>query len=147
MSKNIELNSQSGEPVIDPSKIKQQMAEMNQQAAQAAQQPVMTEEEMLKRQQEEEDRLDKALPYLRKQAEATRLEMELTRMDVLIGRANPSQIPGAFGKQLEVECMEAQLAWSNLKLDQQSMMRRALEEKKELEKAQQEDTAKAEVKK
>lgn len=129
--------SQQGgtQPQIDPSNIKQQFAEMNQAAAQA-QQPQMTEEQVLARQKEEEDRLDKVLPYLRKQEEATRLEMELTRMDVLIGRVNPASIPGAFGKQLEVEAMKAQLEWSQLKLDQQEMMRRAMAEKDELLKAQ-----------
>ena len=139
----MELNPEVGpntqgpaQPQIDPSKIKQQFAEMNAQAAANQPQPQMTEAEMLARQKEEEDRLDKVLPYLRKQAEATKLEMDLTRMDVLIGRVNPASIPGAFGKQLEVEAMTAQLQWSQLKLDQQEMIRRAMAEKDELFKQQ-----------
>lgn len=130
---------------IDPGAIKQQYAQMEQQAGQLQ---MLSEEEMLNKQKEEEQKLDAILPYLRKQAEATRLEMELTRMDVLLGRMAPNQIPGAFGKQLEVECMEAQQKWAVSKMEQQEMMKRAMEEKEKLEKIKKatEETTKEETK-
>jgi len=132
---NKEFKPTAKEPVIDPTNIKQQFNQINKQAeeAQQAQPQQMTPEEMDKQRKLQEKMLDETLPYLRKQEEATRLEMQLVRYDVLMGRTPATQIPGTFGKQLEVECMEAQLQWSGMKLDQQAMMKRAMEEKAELE--------------
>lgn len=114
--------------------IKQQYAGMN-----SGQQQSPSQEDIDKQRLDMEVQLDKVLPYLRKQKEATELEMALTKMDCQLGRVHPTQVPGQFGKILEIEAMETQLSWGRLKLEQQEMALRAGEEKKKIEELQKQE--------
>jgi len=132
MTKEMKPGGQTQE-AIDPSKIKQKYAEMNKQANQA---PQLSEAEINERRKLEEEKLDAVLPYLRKQAEATRLEMDLTEMDCKMGRVNPQQIPGMLGKRLQIEAMNDQQTWARLMMAQNEMIQKATEEKAKLEELQ-----------
>jgi hypothetical protein len=57
-------------------------------------------------------------------------------MDVKLGRINPQQVPGILGQKLQVDAMETQLRWAKLKMDQMEMVKRAEEERAELQKQQ-----------
>ncbi len=120
------------QPVIDPSKIKQQYAQAPQQP------PQMSEEEINQKRAEEERKLDMVLPYLEKQHRATTLEMQLTEMDVLLGRINPQQVPGILGQELQIRAMKAQTNWAALRMDQMEMIKRAEEERALLQKEKEE---------
>lgn len=121
------------------SNIKQQFQEMNQ----GAQQNSTTQEEQQRQavvqRKETEKNLKEIMPYLELQAKATKLEMELVRNDVLLGRMNPQSIQGPYGKLLETEMTEIQLKWATVKMEANKTMADALEQKKQLEKMQQDN--------
>ena len=129
MGKEIKLKpEENSKSTIDPTEMLQEFDTKTQQ---------MTPEQQREKQLNEEAMLDNILPYLRKQVEATELEMKLTRFDVQLGRLNPNSIPGSFGKSLEIEEMETLLHWGTLKgqqIEQQDMFRKKqaeLEKEKE----------------
>ena len=139
MSKQIKLDSKQPESVIDPTDMLKEFEQKVQQ---------LTPQEQLAKQKEEENMLDRILPYLRKQAEATELEMKLTRMDMQLGRVDPKNIPGSFGKLLEIEELETLLQWGAMRgrqIEQQDMFRKkqAELEKERAEQGTGTETAKA----
>ena len=124
---------------VDPSKIKSQYSQMNQAAEQQMQSPQKSKEELQRQIKEEEERLDLMLPYYRKQKEALELEISITTLEVQMGKIAPNTIPGIIGKNLEIQDMEAKMAWAQLKLQQQGMLDGLNKKKEELTK---EDTDK-----
>ncbi len=129
------------EVTIDPSVIKQEYAQMHQEAGN--QQP--SEEEIKENKKRQEAFLDEELPFLRKSVEYTRLKQELFTLECRMPDPTnphplmPSQIPGTLGRQLEIEQLESQLHWANLKMEQNEMMKKAQQEKADLERKQEQE--------
>lgn len=68
----------------------------------------MTEDQLQKERAAQEQKLDDILPFMRKQAEYDRLQMELTEMDVLMGRLNVNYVQGLLGLELKVREIQSQ---------------------------------------
>lgn len=65
-------------------------------------QAMPTAEELEAQKIEQVKYLENTLPYMRLQAEYNRLQMELTELDVLMGRISVKQVPGLLGLELMV---------------------------------------------
>ncbi len=125
---------------IDPSSIKQEYAQMHEQQPQP-QEP--DDAQLAANRKAREEFLAQELPFLRDNAEYTRLQIELMRSECLLGQINPSQIPGTIGRQMEIEQLESQLHWADLKMQQNEMMKRAQEEKRLAERKQEQEKDKS----
>lgn len=81
--------------------------QLKSQFAKGPQEP-MTEDQLQKERALQEQKLDDILPFMRKQAEYDRLQMELTEMDVLMGRLPINQVGGLLGLELKVREIQSQ---------------------------------------
>lgn len=125
---------------IDPSAIKQEYAQMSEQQPQQA---GPTDEQLQANRKAREEFLASELQFLRDNAEYTRLQVELIRNEFLLNQVQPNQVPGTLGRQLEIEQLESQLHWAELKMQQNEMMKRAQEEKKIAERKQEQEKDKS----
>lgn len=121
---------------IDPSNIKNQYSQMHQEQQERT---GPTDEEIEQNRKREQERLDQDLPFLRDSAEFSRLQVELITNDFRMGKVPANRIPGPLGKALEVEQLDLQMRWAELKMDQNNMMKRAQEEKLQLERKQEQE--------
>jgi len=81
--------------------------QLKSQFAKGPQEP-MTDDQLQKERALQEQKLDDILPFMRKQAEYDRLQMELTEMDILMGRLPINQVGGLLGLELKVREIQSQ---------------------------------------
>jgi len=81
--------------------------QLKSQFAKGPQEP-MTDDQLQKERALQEQKLDDILPFMRKQAEYDRLQMELTETDVLMGRLPINQVGGLLGLELKVREIQSQ---------------------------------------
>lgn len=125
---------------VDPSKIKQEYAKM--QEAAAAQQP-LTEEQITAHMLLQEKVLDERLPYMRKQAEFSELEVKCAEFDLKMqefrwrtGQVNPQNIPGPLGLDFQMKQINLQNNWAKMRLDSGELLEATKQAKTELDELQ-----------
>jgi hypothetical protein len=93
----------------------------------------LTENELQKERAAQEQKLDDILPFMRKQAEYDRLQMELTELDVIMGRLPIAQVGGLLGLELKVREIQAQGFLAQWAAGQREAMEKAANEMPEEE--------------